>query len=97
MKKRPKIKTSVIIWEKETHKQLPRDAEIRRWIYHNGKRGTQYHVDEIPETGEIQNTYIYKYTTEGIKATISKSLDSFASGVNALAGDLLDKTKGLVK
>lgn len=65
MRKKPKIKTTFIIWKKEGHKQVPRDAEVRRWIYHNGKRGTQYHVDEISETGEIQNTYIYKYTTEG--------------------------------
>lgn len=65
MKGRPKIKTTFIIWEKEKHNNVPRDAEVRRWIYHNGKRGTQYHVDEISETGEIQNTYIYKYTTEG--------------------------------
>lgn len=65
MKKKPKIKTSFIIWGKGNHEQKPRDAEVRRWIYHNGKRGTQYHVDEISETGEIQNTYIYKYTTEG--------------------------------
>lgn len=65
MKRRPKIKTVFIIWEKENLNKVPRDAEVRRWIYHNGKRGTQYHVDEISETGEIQNTYIYKYTTEG--------------------------------
>ena len=65
MKRRPKIKTAFIIWEKENHEQVPRDAEVRKWIYHNGKRGTQYHVDEISETGEIQNTYIYKYTAEG--------------------------------
>ena len=63
MKRIPKIKTTFIIWEKGTHNNVPRDAEVRRWIYHNGKRGTQYHVDEISETGEIQNTYIYKYTT----------------------------------
>ena len=50
---------------RENHNSVPRDGEVRRWIYHNGKRGTQYHVDEISETGEIQNTYIYKYTTEG--------------------------------
>lgn len=65
MRRRPKIITKFIIWEKENHNSVPRDAEVRRWIYHNGKRGTQYHVDEISETGEIQNTYIYKYTTEG--------------------------------
>lgn len=65
MRKRPKIKTSFIIWRETNHKQVPRDAEVRRWIYRNGIRGTQYHVDEISETGEIQNTYIYKYTTEG--------------------------------
>ena len=65
MKKKQKIKTSFIIWEKGNPKQVPRDAEVRRWIYHNGRRGTQYHVDEISEIGEIQNTYIYKYTTEG--------------------------------
>ena len=65
MKRRPKIKTIFIIWEKENYNSVPRDAEVRRWIYHNGKRGTQYHVDEISEIGEIQNTYIYKYTTEG--------------------------------
>ena len=65
MRKRPKIKTIFIIWEKVNRNNVPRDAEVRRWIYHNGKRGTQYHVDEISETGEIQNTYIYKYTTEG--------------------------------
>ena len=67
MKRRPKIKTSFIIWEKGNHNNVPRDAEVRKWIYRNGKRGTQYHVDEISETGEIQNTYIYKYTTEGTK------------------------------
>ena len=66
MRRRPKIKTtSYRDWEKENFNKMPRDAEVRRWIYHNGKRGTQYHVDEISETGEIQNTYIYKYTTEG--------------------------------
>jgi len=65
MKRRPKIKTTFIIWEKENHNNVSRDAEVRRWIYHNGKRGTRYHVDEISEIGEIQNTYIYKYTTEG--------------------------------
>ena len=65
MKRRPKIKTEFIIWEKGNYNNVPRDAEVRRWIYHYGKRGTQYHVDEISETGEIQNTYIYKYTTEG--------------------------------
>lgn len=65
MRRKPEIKTSFIIWEKQNHKNVPRDAEVRRWIYHNGKRGTQYHVDEISETGEIQNTYIYKYTIEG--------------------------------
>lgn len=65
MRKRPIIRTSFILWEKENHEKLPRDAEVRRWIYHNGKRGTQYHVEEISETGEIQNTYIYKYTIEG--------------------------------
>lgn len=65
MKRRPKIKTSFILWTEEEYKQLPRDAEVRRWIYHNGKRGTQYHVDEASEIGEIQNTYIYKYTKEG--------------------------------
>ena len=62
MKRRPKIKTTFIIWKKGNHQNVPRDAEVRRWIYTNGKRGTQYHVDEISETGEIQNTYIYKYT-----------------------------------
>lgn len=65
MRNRQKIRTSFIIWEKGNHIQVPRDAEVRRWIYHNGKRGTQYHVNEISETGEIQNTYIYKFTTEG--------------------------------
>ena len=65
MKRRPKIKTKFVIWEEGNYKEVPRDAEVRRWIYHNGKRRTQYHVDEISETGEIQNTYIYKYTTEG--------------------------------
>jgi hypothetical protein len=65
MRGRPKIKTTFIIWEKGNYSSVPRDAEVRRWIYHNGKRGTQYHVDEIAETGEIQNTYIYKYTIEG--------------------------------
>lgn len=65
MKRKPKIRTSFIIWEKQNHKQVPRDAEVRKWIYHNGKRGTQYYVDEIGETGEIQNSYIYKYTTGG--------------------------------
>lgn len=75
MKKRPKIKTSFIIQTEKRHEQLPRDAEIRRWIHRNGKRGTQYHVNEISEIGEIQNTYIYKYTTEGSifrKQTYSK-------------------------
>lgn len=65
MRRRPKIKTTFVIWRKGIHNNVPRDAEVRRWIYHNGKRGTQYHVDEISETGEIQNTYIYKYTIEG--------------------------------
>ena len=75
MKRRPNIKTLFIIWEKVTNVKVSRDAEVRRWIYHNGKRGTQYNVDEISETGEIQNTYIYKYTTEGTifgKQTYSK-------------------------
>lgn len=65
MKKRPKIRTSLIVSIKGGYEQLPRDAEVRRWIYHNGKRGTQYHVTEISETGEIQSIYIYKYTIEG--------------------------------
>lgn len=65
MKGRPKIKTKFIILGKENQKNVPRDEEVRKWIYRNGKRGTQYHVNEISETGEIQNTYIYKYTTEG--------------------------------
>lgn len=65
MRRKSKIKTSFIIIEKENRKQVPRDAEVRRWIYHNGKRGTKYHINEISETGEIQNTYIYKYTIEG--------------------------------
>lgn len=65
MRRRQKIETSFIIWVRGTHSQVPRDAEVRKWIYHNGRRGTQYHVDEISKTGEIQNTYIYKYTTEG--------------------------------
>lgn len=75
MKRRPKIRTIFIIWEKVGYEKVPRDAEVRKWIYHNGKRGTQYHVDEISETGEIQNTYIYIYTREGIiyrKQTYSK-------------------------
>lgn len=75
MKRRPKIKTTFIIEEKGNLHKMPRDAEIRRWIYHNGKRETQYHVNEISETGEIQNTYIYKYTKEGTifrKQTYSK-------------------------
>ena len=65
MKRKPKIKTSFIIWIKEKHRQLPKDTEVKKWIYLNGKRGTQYHVDEISETGEIQNSYIYKYAIEG--------------------------------
>lgn len=65
MKRRPKIKTTFIIWGKGKLNNVPRDEEVRRWIYHNGKRGTRYHVDEISEDGEIQNTYIYQYTTEG--------------------------------
>lgn len=75
MKGKPKIKTLFIIWDKENYRKAPRDTEVRKWIYQNGKRGTQYHVDEISETGEIQNTYIYKYTTEGTvfrKQTYSK-------------------------
>ena len=73
--KRPKIKTQFIIWRTGSFQSEPRDAEVRRWIYHNGRRGTQYHVDEISETGEIQNTYIYRYMTEGTifrKQTYSK-------------------------
>jgi len=56
------------------------------------------HVDPewIPFPGFLAEGFIGNFY-EGVKATISKSLDSFASGVNALAGDLLDKTKGLVK
>ena len=65
MKGKLKIRTTFVIWEKEEHKNVPRDAEVRKWIYHNGKRGTQYHVDEISDTGEVQNTYIYKYTIGG--------------------------------
>lgn len=65
MRKKQNIETTYIIWEKNNHKQVPGDAEVRRWIYQNGKRGTQYHVDKISKTGEIQNTYIYKYTKEG--------------------------------
>ena len=75
MGKRPKTRTTFIIWERENRKNVPRDAEVRKWIYHNGKRGTQYHVDEISETGEIQNTYIYIYTIGGSifrKQTYSK-------------------------
>ena len=44
---------------------VPRDAEVRRWIYHNGIRGTQFHVDEINKDGVVQNSYIYKYLVEG--------------------------------
>lgn len=65
MRRRQKIRTIFIIWGKANFNSVPRDEEVRRWIYSNGKRGTQYRVDEISETGEIQNTYIYKYTTEG--------------------------------
>ena len=64
MKRKPKIKTTFVIWGKENHNNVPRDEEVRRWIYHNGKRGTQYHVDEISETGEIQNTYIQRQPQE---------------------------------
>ena len=71
MKKRPKIKTEFIIREKRNLNNVPRDAEVRRWIYHNGKRGTQYHVDEISETGEIQNTYIYKKMNERITRNVT--------------------------
>ena len=65
MKRRQQIRTSFIIWERESHTQVPKEEEVREWIFHNGRRGTQYHVDEIRETGEIQNTYIYKYKSEG--------------------------------
>ena len=65
MRTRPRIKTSFIIEVRRDHKKVPRDAEVRRWIYHNGRRGTQYYVNEISEDGELQNSYIYKYTTEG--------------------------------
>jgi len=56
------------------------------------------HIDPewVPFPGFLAEGFIGNFY-EGVKATISKSLDSFASGVNALAGDLLDKTKGLVK
>ena len=65
MRGKPKIKTSFIIWEKGNHKKVPRDEGVRRWIYHNGKRGTQYHVTEITMEGVVQATYIFKFQKEG--------------------------------
>lgn len=44
---------------------VPRDADVRRWIYHNGMRGTKFYVDEIDEQGVIHNSYIYKFSIEG--------------------------------
>ena len=44
---------------------VPRDAEVRRWIYHNGTRGTKFYVDEIDENGVVQNSYIYKFSIKG--------------------------------
>ena len=56
------------------------------------------HIDPqwVPFPGFLAEGFIGNFY-EGVKSTISKSLDSFASGINSLAGDLLDKTKGLVK
>ena len=81
MKRRPKIKTTFIIWEKGNNNNVPtfiiwekgnnnnvpRDAEVRRWIYHNGKRGTQYHVDEISETEEEREKLWIQKQEEGYK------------------------------
>lgn len=44
---------------------VPRDAEVRKWIYHNGMRGTKFYVDEIDENGVVQNSYIYKFSVDG--------------------------------
>lgn len=63
--RKPKIKTYFIIYHIGKQSIVPKDAEVRRWIYHNGKRGTQYFVDEIDEHGVIQNSYSYKFSTEG--------------------------------
>lgn len=63
--RKPKIKTCFIIHYMEKQSTAPRDAEVRRWIYHNGMRGTKFYVDEIDEHGVIQNSYIYKFSIEG--------------------------------
>lgn len=63
--RKPKIKTYFIIYHMEKQSIVPRDAEVRRWIYHNGMRGTKFYVDEIDEQGTIQNSYIYKFSIEG--------------------------------
>ena len=44
---------------------VPRDTEVRKWIYHNGMRGTKFQVDEIDEQGVVQNSYIYNFSIQG--------------------------------
>ena len=48
MGRRPKIKTKFIIWEKGNPNNVPRDAEVRRWIYQNEKEmmGLQHQYNE---------------------------------------------------
>lgn len=73
--RRPKIKTCFIIYHIGKQSIVPRDAEVRKWIYHNGMRGTRFYVDEIDEHGVLQNSYIYKFSIEGTifrKQTYSK-------------------------
>lgn len=63
--RRPKIKTCFIIYHMGKQTNVPRDQDVRRWIYHKGMRGTKFYVDEIDERGVLQNSYIYKFSIEG--------------------------------
>lgn len=65
IKKAPFVRTKFVLTDIDTTIVKGKDADIRRWIYHNGKRGTQYHVTEITMEGEVQATYIFKFQKEG--------------------------------
>lgn len=64
--KKPKIRTTfVIMWDIFHNEEVKDDTQVRRLIYHKGIRSKEYRVEEIDGNGEVQNVYIYKYTSEG--------------------------------
>lgn len=74
-KRAPFVRTKFVLTNNKETVVKNREADIRRWIYHNGKRDTQYHVTEITMEGEVQATYIFKFQKEGTifrKQTYSK-------------------------